>query len=158
MKSKSEEAKGVLNRMSGATNTGLLQSAISEWFKVMKFERYGVDMGGQAGDLNSKLANLNVRFKTAAKNVTNRANKADEENFILTFFSAWNHEARMGAVVKHYGAKMDAKKNQLDAVQNMFKSFSQQLEKGMGNSPRAPGRRETRIALGLPKSDEQLPA
>merc|ERR1719389_1268756 len=124
----------------------------------MRYERYGEDLGGMAGDMTQKLEKLNKRFKSAAKNVTNRANKADEENFLLTFFTAWNNEARMSGVVKHYATKMDAKKNQLDAVQSMFKQFSAQLEKGMGTSPRDKGRRETRVALGLPKSDEQLQA
>eukprot|EP00747_Dinoflagellata_sp_TGD_P090354 gnl/TRDRNA2_/TRDRNA2_164676_c0_seq2.p1 gnl/TRDRNA2_/TRDRNA2_164676_c0~~gnl/TRDRNA2_/TRDRNA2_164676_c0_seq2.p1 ORF type:complete len:542 (+),score=157.46 gnl/TRDRNA2_/TRDRNA2_164676_c0_seq2:70-1695(+) len=158
MAKKSEEAKGVLARMNAATSTGLLASCISEWYKVMRFERYGEDMGGAAGDLSKKLENLNVRFKSAAKNVSNRANKADEENFLLMFFTAWNNESRTSGVVRHYATKMDAKKNQLDAVQNMFKQFSAQLEKGMGTSPRGAGRRETRVALGLPKSDEQLQA
>merc|ERR1712224_439643 len=116
--------------MNGATNTGLLELTLSEWVKQHQREKHGIEFDN-AGDVVNKLGNLNTRFKSAAKGVTDRANKAEEENFMLTFFSAWANESRLSGVVKHYGGKMDAKKAQLDAVQGMFKQFAAQLEKGM---------------------------
>jgi len=84
------------------------------------------------------------KFKSLAKNQSNNAksvaskcHQQEEENMMMVFFYAWSTEAREQRVVKVYEGKLSHKKNQLDQVQTMFRSFANQLESGIGNTPRS---------------------
>jgi hypothetical protein len=54
---------------------------------------------------------------------------------------------------------MDAKKSQLDAVQNMFKSFASQLEQGISSTPRSQRKSQRSKAIeGDEGRPPQMPA
>merc|ERR1719235_2682122 len=72
-----------------------------------------------------------------AKSVASRCHQQEEENMMMVFFYAWSTMAREEHIIKHYGGKLDQKKHQLEAVQTMFRSFANQLEQGIGNTPRS---------------------
>jgi len=82
---------------------------------------------------DQKFKSLNQRQKGSAKSVASRCHQQEEENMLMVFLYAWNTETREQLVVKNYGAKLDQKKQKLDAVQTMFRSFANQLEQGIGN-------------------------
>jgi len=137
MNKKSAEARGVLDRMSGSSDTGLLHLIIAAWieeWKAMKAER---EMDKVLNGHDERFKSLNMKQKGAAKSVASKCHQQEEENMIMVFFYAWSTEARTEHVIKQYGAKLNAKKDQLDAVQNMFRSFANQLEQGIGNTPRS---------------------
>jgi len=84
-----------------------------------------------------RFKSLNQRQKGNAKSVASKCHQQEEENMVMVFFYAWSLDTRTEMVIKKYGEKLDAKKGQLDAVQTMFRSFANQLEQGIGNTPRS---------------------
>mmetsp|Transcript_19202 Transcript_19202/g.55753 ORF Transcript_19202/g.55753 Transcript_19202/m.55753 type:complete len:529 (-) Transcript_19202:20-1606(-) len=136
LKGKNEQAKGVLNRMAGSSETGLLHGCFSAWAEDLRQEKKAKEVQDTITAQNQKFANLNVRMKANASSSVARANEMEEENQIMTIFMNWATEAKLGRVARHYAGQMDTKKQQLDAVQTMFKSFASQLEQGIGNTPR----------------------
>merc|ERR1719491_2510978 len=137
MQKKNGEAKGVLDRMSGASETGLLHMMIEAWVGAVKEEKAGREMEEKMKSQGDKFKSLNQRQKGNAKSVASKCHQQEEENMLMIFFYAWSVDTRTELVIKKYGEKLDAKKGQLDAVQTMFRSFASQLEQGIGNTPRS---------------------
>jgi len=137
-KRKSEEAQGVLNRMSGSSDSGLVMQCFQGWrdyFLDLKASRQ-LEEAMHTG--SAQMKSLYGKQKGAAKGVMTRLNETESEIFIGTFFHSWAVEAQLGLVIKHYSGKMDQKKHQLDSVQTMFKSFATQLEQGITASTSSP--------------------
>jgi len=137
MNTKSEQARGVLDRMAGSSDSGLLHNVLTYWVEEVKEVKRQRDIEGIMHGNNDRFKSLNVKQKGAARSVASKANRTEEENIILCFWFAWSTEAAVQRVIKTYGSKLDQKKGQLDAVQTMFRSFANQLEQGIGNSPRS---------------------
>merc|ERR1719265_2981900 len=137
MERKSEEAKGVLNRMSGSSDTGLMSMVFKAWLEGHLEDKRAKELEDLVNGSEAKMKSLNNRQKGAAKGVASRANKIEELNFMHSTMLAWLSEAKFERVWRHYSGKMDAKKSQLDAVQSMFKSFASQLEQGISSTPRS---------------------
>mmetsp|Transcript_62728 Transcript_62728/g.109291 ORF Transcript_62728/g.109291 Transcript_62728/m.109291 type:complete len:527 (+) Transcript_62728:99-1679(+) len=137
LKNKSEQAKGVLARVSGGTDTGVMKNCLSAWIELYKQEKQEKEMEQMIHGQNERFKSLNLKQRGNAKSVASKANRMEEENMMMVFFQAWNTDTQMERVIKHYGGKLDQKKHQLDAVQNMFKSFASQLEQGIGSTPRS---------------------
>jgi len=136
LKGKNEKAKGVLSRMAGSSDTGLVHGCFSAWADDLKQERKAREVQDIITSQNQKFANLNVRMKANASSAVSRANELEEENMMMNIFMNWATESKLARVAKHYGGQVDAKKQQLEAVQTMFKSFASQLEQGIGTTPR----------------------
>jgi len=136
MSQKSEEAKKVMNRMMASTESGLIANVMTKWVMMYLEEKKQREYGDVIGGADGKLGMLKTRQKKAAKGVTERANELEQENLMASVFLQWAVESKSEKMVKHYSGKMDAKKNQLAAVQSMFSSFAVQLEQGMKSSPR----------------------
>jgi len=151
MKKKSEEAKGVLSRMTGSTDTGLLHSVFNAWAEDFREEKQGAEMEAAIQKSTQKFSSLNQRQKGAASGTAGRANEMLEENILGQIFINWATEARIEAVIKVFSGKLDAKKHQLEAVQSMFKNFADRLEQGIGNSPRS--QRKSNRSHGREASD-----
>merc|ERR1719502_1979683 len=137
MAKKRAEAGGVMDRMSGASDTGLMHLVIAEWLNVLNEEKEARRMDEIMAANEAKFKSLNMKQKGGAKSVASRCHQQEEENMLMVFFYAWNTETRTEHVIKHYGNKLDQKKGQLEAVQTMFRSFANQLEQGIGNTPRS---------------------
>merc|ERR1712216_664911 len=137
MKKKSEEAKGVLNRMTSGSESGLIGQTFQGWRDYYKDVKQSRELEEMMMNGDAKYKSLCGRQRGAAKGVAGRANELENEVFIGHIFYSWCCEASLGRVTKHYANKMDQKKHQLDPVQTMFQSFAQQLEQGIGGSPRS---------------------
>jgi hypothetical protein len=137
MAKKSGEARGVLDRMSAGSDTGLLHNIMVAWIEAWKESKAAGEMEKIMQGHDAKFKSLNNRQKNSAKSVASKCHQQEEENMIMVFLYAWNTETREQLVVKNYGAKLDQKKQKLDAVQTMFRSFANQLEQGIGNTPRS---------------------
>jgi len=146
MQKKNGEAKGVLDRMSGASETGLLHMMIEAWVGAVKEEKAGREMEEKMQAQGDRFKSLNQRQKGNAKSVASKCHQQEEENMIMVFFFAWSVDTKTEMVIKKYGEKLDQKKGQLDAVQTMFRSFASQLEQGIGNTPRTGGSRSRKGA------------
>jgi hypothetical protein len=137
MKKKSEQAKGVLNKMTGSTDEGLLFLHFAAWRDEYLSVKQGREFEEMIESQKSHYTALNSRQKGAGYNTVSRCNQLEDETVTMHIFMNWCMYARTEMVIKHYGSKMDEKKRQLDQVQTMFKSFATQLEKGIGNTPRS---------------------
>jgi hypothetical protein len=136
MNKKSGEARGVLDRMSSGSDSGLLHVMMSNWLDFVKQAKQEKEMESIVQGHNDRFKHLNLKQKGAAKSVASRANDLEEENFIMQFWFAWATEARVTSVRKHYGEKLDQKNSKLDDVKKLFKNFADQLDQGIGNTPR----------------------
>merc|ERR1719171_2968451 len=101
-----------------------------------------------------------MKQKNAANGVMSRLHRTEEEIFIDSVFQNWATESALSKVMKHYAGKMDQKKHQLEAVQTMFKSFANQLEQGIGNTPRSQRKSASRKSAGsdAPSGAPPLPS
>merc|ERR1712072_1113824 len=125
--------------MSGSSDTGLLHLVFAAWVEEWKGGQKEREMDAMMSGHDAKFKSLNMKQKASAKSVASKCHQQEEENMMMVFFYAWSMEARTEHVIKHYSGKMDQKKQQLDSVQTMFRSFANQLEQGIGNTPRTGG-------------------
>jgi len=137
MAKKSGEARGVLDRMSSGSDSGLCHVILTAWTEVVKEEKASREMEALMAGQEARFKSLNQNQKGNAKSIASKTHQQEEENMIMSFFYAWATEARVQRMIKHYGDKLDQKKHQLESVQTMFKSFANQLEQGIGNTPRS---------------------
>merc|ERR550525_752024 len=136
MSKKSGEAQGVLNKMAGSSDTGLVHLTFSAWQDEYKTMTKGREMEDMMQNQSEKMKSLNARVKGNANSTAERANELENDNLMMQIFMNWQTEAKVGRLIKHYSGQMDAKGKQLEAVQSMFKSFAQQLEHGISTTPR----------------------
>lgn len=153
MAKKSAEARGVLDRMAGSSDSGILHNVLSYWCDEVKESKRQRQMEEHMQANNERFKSLNINQKKNARSVVSKANLQEEENFMLNFWFAWSTEAAVQRVIRNYGAKLDQKKHQLDAVQTMFRSFANQLEQGIGNTPRTQRKSAGRSSKGGPGSE-----
>jgi hypothetical protein len=137
MAKKNGEARGVLDRMSSGSESGLLHLVMVAWQEAWKEGKAEREMERIISEQEGKFKSLNQRQKGNAKSAASRCHASEEENMIMVFFYAWATDTATERVVRHYGGKLDQKKHQLESVQTMFRSFANQLEQGIGNTPRS---------------------
>merc|ERR1712151_1266004 len=136
MKEKSEQAKGVLARMSGSSDTGIMHMAWKAWVEDHEAEKKAKEMEELLNGENAKFKSLNARMKENASGKAGRAIDVENDNLLMSCLMNWQIETRVQKVVSHYGGQLENKKHQLEAVQTMFQSFASQLEKGIESTPR----------------------
>jgi hypothetical protein len=137
MKKKKDEARGVMDRMTGSTDEGLLFQHFVSWRDEYLSVKKGRELEDMIENQKSHYTALNARQKGAGYNTVSRCNQLEDETVVMHIFMNWVMHTGVERVIKHFGSKMDEKKRQLDQVQTMFKSFATQLEKGIGNTPRS---------------------
>jgi len=71
-------------------------------------------------------------------------------NCMLRHFSAWALDSKLERVMRYYNNKMESKKNQLQSVQHLFKSFANQLDQGLKSDGGDSGRRSKDGQVTLP--------
>jgi len=133
MKKKKDDAKQVLDRMNGATETGLLASVIQNWYQCVIESQKAREMDDLMSSQGNKFKSLQMKQKGSAMSVQGRINEQIRCNLLLRCLSAWSLESRINHVDKYYVGKMNHKRQQLSSVQTLFKSFAKQLEDGLGN-------------------------
>jgi hypothetical protein len=128
-----DKQKSVLSRMNTESDTGLLHMAMSSWVKlyeeIVQMRKLENAMGGAEGKFNS----LKSRQLSSAHGVQGRVNEQMKTNLLVRVLGCWMMDAKVAAIERHYVVKLDSKRRQLQGVQTLFKSFSQQLEAGLTN-------------------------
>ncbi|CAK0837598.1 unnamed protein product [Prorocentrum cordatum] len=152
-----EGQKGVLAKMSASTDTGLLSTVFTSWLEEVHHEKKAKHAQQQIDGANSKFAMLKSRNKNSSTGRVESANELEQSILVMHIFMNWSTSARIAALINHYGGKMDRKKEQLEKVQVMFKSFASQLEAGIGNTPRSQ-RKSMRTATDAQKPPAVPPA
>merc|ERR1719436_249053 len=141
MKGKSEQAKGVLQRMTGSSASGLMFTAWKAWMEDYLNEKKAKEMENLMNSNSERFKSLNGRMKDNAKGKAGRATDLENDDLMMVCLMNWQIETRVQKVVCHYGGQLENKKHQLEAVQNMFQSFASQLEKGIESTPRKSAQR-----------------
>jgi len=136
MQEKSSKAQGVLSKMAGSSDTGVIHMTFSAWSEDVKATKKAKEVEELITSQNSKFANLNARMKDNANTTVARASELEDEGTLQAIFMNWATEAKLSRVIRHYADQMDSKKQQLEAVQSMFATFAQKLEQGMSSTPR----------------------
>lgn len=116
---------------------GYCAEVLECWHKFYLEEKRIRDTKALLESFPDKLKDLAKRQRGNALKVAAKSNAAVADAALSQVFSAWWMDVEVEKVIRYYLGKMDSKKHQLEAVQQMFKSFASQLEQGIGNSPRA---------------------
>lgn len=137
MQRKAADAQGVVQRMFGATNSGLIAQAFGGWAEEWKTEKRSREMEQLMAQQEHKFKSLNLRQKGAADGTAKRTTQALDDILMMQVFMEWVTEIKVLQVDRHYRGKMSSKEEKFEAVQTMIKSFANQLEQGIGSSPRS---------------------
>jgi hypothetical protein len=127
-KSKSQGAQSLLNKMSSATDHGLLHNCITGWYDVYMEEKRINEFAEQMNGAQGRLGGFGSRNKASAKSVMERAHEHQLTMLYLHVYGAWRLETQMEKMERHHKGRLDGKKQQLLGVQQMFRNFAVQLE------------------------------
>jgi len=131
MKGHKENAKALLDKMSAGTNTGLMHEVMEAWVTLYTEDKKQRELEEILNSANSKFGEFGDRNANNAKTVMERARLHLEEMVLRRHWNAWRLHARLEGTLAQYQAKIEAKKQQLYQVQQMFRSFAAQLEAGL---------------------------
>lgn len=134
MEAKKDEAKQVLDRMLAGTDHGLLSLIVQNWAMWLKEEKKQAELEFQLEQSTSKFKSLNGRQKAGAANVQGRVNEQINMNIMQRVLNFWVIETKSNKLEGYYVQKLKKKRMQLEGVQNLFRSFAQQLEQNLGDS------------------------
>lgn len=143
MAQKKEEAKGVLDRMSGASGTGLVMLCLKGWKDHIEEEKRDRALADQLNGNADRFKSLQDRQAGNARGVQTRVNDQMKANLMLRCIGVWQIEAKVARIDKYYQSKLDGKRKQLQSCQSLFKSFAAQLEQGLNaaqDEPASSGR------------------
>jgi hypothetical protein len=150
-------AKSVMNRMGGGTDTGLLTQCMTAWCEEVNAAKKGREVEEHINAANSKFSMLRDRNKATSGNRAQTANELENSIILMHVFMNWATHFRICTYISHYGEKMGKKKQQLEQVQQMFKTFATQLEQGIGNTPRSQRQKSMRGVEGKEAAKPPLP-
>lgn len=130
--SQKNERRQVMERLTGATDTGLKSTYLKTWHEHVKEEKKAKEMEEALIGQDCKFNKLNARQKSGALKVQTRINDQMNLNLVDQIFSAWAMDTKVNKLNHIFNQKYKTKKNQLQGVQNLFKSFAIQLEQNLG--------------------------
>eukprot|EP00933_Yihiella_yeosuensis_P080994 TRINITY_DN94531_c0_g1_i1.p1 TRINITY_DN94531_c0_g1~~TRINITY_DN94531_c0_g1_i1.p1 ORF type:complete len:551 (-),score=161.55 TRINITY_DN94531_c0_g1_i1:129-1781(-) len=153
LKNKKAEAMSVLDRMSASTDTGLKEMAFSNWRSYAIEGKKVRELEEAVNSAGAKFQSLKMNQKATASGVQGRINEQMSNIILLKIVSSWSMEAKVNRVDKYYNAKIDNKRKQLASVQTLFKSFANDLERGLqdvdGDSSGRGTRRRSQAMAGM---------
>merc|ERR1712118_595880 len=121
------------------------------WAQNYKDEKEAKKMGELMAENEARFGALNGRQKDNAKGVMSRVNEQMELNCLLKHFLAWATDTKLERIMRHYNAKMDGKKQQLQSVQHLFRNFATQLDQGLKEGDSARDSRRKKDEFSLPE-------
>jgi len=133
MQKKKEEARQVLDRMSGQTETGLLTQCLQHWYQILCDTKKTLATQAQFDQGEGRLKSLQHRQCGNAKSVQNRVNEQIAANLMLRTWGHWSTETMVCKIHNYYNRKLEAKRRQLKSVESLFKDFARQLDQGLGD-------------------------
>merc|ERR1719222_406454 len=134
MEKKKEEAKSVLQRMVGASDSGLIFNVWNAWREDFMAEKKARELEQTMKAHQEQFSLLKSRQKDSAGCTAMKASELTDLNVLMQIFMNWATEVQVSKVVDHYGEKLHGKREKLQAVHSMFKRFADQLESGVGDA------------------------
>lgn len=143
--SRNPQTRSVLQRLCHGTEVGLLTSVMQRWRAFCAAEERAYSYQQAVEHEDQRFQHFALRQKIAAWHWSVSTNREEDLLFLQQIVDAWSTELQMIRVMEHYLGRANHKRAQLDAVQDMFKDFADQLEKGLGGH--SPSRRRSKSAL-----------
>jgi hypothetical protein len=158
MKQKSEGAKGIIDRMNSATDSGLVEHVISTWVQYYKDIKKAEEMEALINGNAAKFASFGARNKQGAMSAGEKATAIKEYGLINHAMLLWMEVTKVERMLRYYTSRIDGKKQQLQGLQGMFRNFANQLESGLKEgTPRDFGAlKNKKSGGGLSKSDNTV--
>jgi hypothetical protein len=128
MNEHSDSAKKVLQSISGGTDTGLLQFTLKAWIQLWTEAKEEAEMAEVLQKHQKRMTLFQDRNKENGRSVGQKASFYIEERLMLGCFGCWKLDTKMELTLRKYQLKIDAKRQQLLGVQQMFRKFAVQLE------------------------------
>jgi hypothetical protein len=121
MKHKKEDARKVLDRMGGATDTGLMSQVWRAWLVTVAEARKSKDIERLMEEQDVRLKLMLTNQKGTATQAQMRTNEQMNQNLLLRVCGAWMLETKVSHVDKRYREKIDGKRDQLRKVQTLLR-------------------------------------
>merc|ERR1712176_1280863 len=176
-RAQAENSKKVLSRMNGNNEQTLMALGFQAWQafhtdyqkdkemedqikvaeqKVTAFLKSKGDRAKREAEMaealeraQGELSGFGERSKRGAKSVMERAKIHMDNMLLLKCMNTWKIEAKVEKALRMHHLKVDAKRSQLVQVQQMFRQFANELERGLrdGDSARDYGTNRSKRSL-----------
>jgi len=126
-------AKSVLNKMSQASGSALIQSCFAEWKEIYEDEKRMAAMSEHMGAQNSKFGSFAVKNKGTAMHEMLRMQLLGDHYSILACFAPWKRDTKVERMRRYGKEKNNKRKQQLMGVKGLFKDFSTKLDDNLSH-------------------------
>lgn len=159
LKAKGDGAKKVMSSMGGGSDLGIMKIHLDAWKTLWEDAKKENELAEALQKAQAKRDGFCARGKKGAKSVMERAKQHMDAMLLLKLLNCWKMETSVEATLRKYHLKVDAKRSQLVQVQQMFRGFSSQLERGLreGESARDHGTNRSKRSLGKSEGTVSLP-
>eukprot|EP00927_Polykrikos_kofoidii_P045804 TRINITY_DN3992_c0_g1_i1.p1 TRINITY_DN3992_c0_g1~~TRINITY_DN3992_c0_g1_i1.p1 ORF type:complete len:604 (-),score=123.33 TRINITY_DN3992_c0_g1_i1:499-2310(-) len=131
MEGKSAETKKLMKSLGAASAAGSTKLAFDGWKELYEAARQEAEMAEILAHQANKMSAFGDRNSKSAMSVMERARQHVDNMLLLKCWNAWRLETKMERTLRLYHGKIDAKRQQLIGVQQMFRNFANQLESGL---------------------------
>jgi len=156
MKQKSEGAKGIIDKMNSATDSGLVEHVISTWIQWRKEEKKAQEMEAMLNGADAKFGAFGARNKGAAMSAGEKATAVKEYGLIIHAWLLWTDVTRVERMLRYYQNRIEGRKHQLQGLQTMFRTFATQLETGLKDGTPRDGGAIKNGSKGMKKNDQSV--
>jgi len=157
MKTQKEGAKSVLQRMTQASEGGLVASIFQGWHEAVEDAKKENEMEAILHAKSSKLSSFSDRNKGSAKNASHRSATLQDQSVLMYFFLFWTREMKTERMRRFGKEKTNKRKQELIGVKGLFKNFAGELEASLKEgTPRVEakkGERRRGASAGAAKSE-----
>lgn len=131
LKSQKEGAKKVLGGLAASSTSGLIASTFEGWKQVAIDAKEEARIAEALHGINSRFEEFGARNKQGARSVLERARVHMDSMLLLKTWQCWQMDCRVETSLRYYQKMIDAKRQQLIGVQQMFRGFATNLETRM---------------------------
>mmetsp|Transcript_117630 Transcript_117630/g.315404 ORF Transcript_117630/g.315404 Transcript_117630/m.315404 type:complete len:594 (-) Transcript_117630:42-1823(-) len=159
IKAKGESAKKLLSATIGSTDSGLMHQMFQAWLEALREAKEEARVAEALQGAENKFKAFGAKGKTAGMSAAERVTYYNDMSLVIKTWSAWKLDTRMEKQLRFYHGRIDAKRKQLLGVQEMFRSFANELEGGLKKASAESTRGDAPAALkgrGLAKSDSSV--
>lgn len=157
MKGKSEGAKGIIDRMNSATDSGLVEHVVSTWVQYYKDLKKAEEMEALINGGAARFSSFSSRNKQGAMSAGQKATAVKDYGLINHSMLLWIEVTRVERMLRYYTTRVEGKKTQLQGLQTMFRNFASQLETGLKEgTPRDFGAVKDKKSGRLSKSENTV--
>jgi hypothetical protein len=156
MKSKSEGAKGIIDRMNAATDSGLVEHVISTWVQYWNDLKKAEEMEAILNGANSKFGAFSERNKAGAMSAGQKATMVKEYGLLIHSMLLWTEFTKVERLLRYYSNRIEGRKHQLQGLQTMFRNFASQLETGLKDGTPRDGAIKNGSSKRLSKNEQSV--